>query len=160
MKKKGFLIVLSFVLIVTFAINGISKAEETTNKDLKLFNENTTSEASKTESSDTQDVKLSIMQKPKIDIVLSKARTLVDIQNFEKDLFRELENLNIDTENVEVSAVKTEQITSVENFTWQQDVSSSIGSISITNNGQNVKMTGNKSNAGKNAIWIMPTVNQ
>lgn len=45
-------------------------------------------------------------------------------------------------------------------FEWEKDVSSSIGSISIENNGKEVKMTGNQTNPGKNAIYIIPESHQ
>ena len=41
----------------------------------------------------------------------------------------------------------------IDQINWQQDVSSSIGSLSLANNGTTVSMTGNRSLPGKNAIW-------
>ena len=103
-----------------------------------------------------QDVKVSIKVKPKIDIVLAKSRTKTDVTNFEKDLLEALKKQNIDTDDVRISAVQAEQVDMTKNFAWKQDLSSSIGNISIVNNGQSVTMNGNSSNPGKNAIWIMP----
>ena len=103
-----------------------------------------------------QDVKVSIKVKPKIDIVLAKSRTKTDVTNFEKDLLEALKKQNIDTDDVRISAVQAEQVDMTKNFAWKQDLSSSIGNISIVNNGQSVTMNGNSSNPGKNAICIMP----
>ena len=52
---------------------------------------------------------------------------------------------------------KTEIITT---FDWKQDVDSSIGSITIEDEGRKVNMRGNKKLAGKNAIWIIPENHQ
>lgn len=52
---------------------------------------------------------------------------------------------------------KTEEM---DNLSWTRDVSSSIGSINISNNGKTVSMTGNSSLAGKNAIYIIPATPQ
>ena len=109
---------------------------------------------------DEQNVILSIMSKPKIDIVLAKSRTKTDVTNFETDIKNSLENLNIDTADVRITSVKAQKVNMETAFKWQQDINSSIGSISITNNGQDVVMRGNPSNPGKNAIWIIPDGNQ
>lgn len=58
-----------------------------------------------------------------------------------------------------VETVETSNIDMTKAFNWKTDVSSSIGSIRITNNGQSVVMSGNPSNQGKNAIWIPSTEN-
>lgn len=107
-----------------------------------------------------QNVVLSIASKPKIDIVLAKARTKTNVSDFENKIVDALAQLNVDSSDVKVTAVETQTVNMEKAFTWNKDVSSSIGSISITNNGQNVVMKGNSNNAGKNAIWIMPTQNQ
>ena len=52
---------------------------------------------------------------------------------------------------------KTEIITT---FDWEQDVSPSIGTISIEDEGRTVEMTGNGSLPGKNAIYIIPDSHQ
>lgn len=56
-----------------------------------------------------------------------------------------------------VETVETSNIDMTKAFDWKQDVSSQIGSINITNNGQSVTMAGNPRRAGKNAIWIPST---
>ena len=103
-----------------------------------------------------QNVTVSIVPKPKIDIILAKSKTVTDVTNFEENMLQELKNQNIDTSDVKISAVQAEQVDLTNSFTWGSDVSSSIGSISIVNNGQSVTMRGNPSNPGKNAIWIIP----
>ena len=109
---------------------------------------------------DEQNVTLSIMSKPKIDIVLAKSRTKTDVTNFETDMTKALENVNIDTADVRITSVKAQNVNMETAFKWQQNINPSIGSISITNNGQDVVMRGNPSNPGKNAIWIIPDGNQ
>ena len=109
---------------------------------------------------DEQDVSISISPKPKVDIVLSKARSKANTNQFEADIKQALIARNIDSDDVNVSAVSAEQVNIETAFSWQSDVSSSIGSLSIANNGQNVVMYGNRTNPGKNAIWIEPDGNQ
>lgn len=48
----------------------------------------------------------------------------------------------------------------IRDFNWVQDMSSSIGTITIEDNGRKVNMTGNPSLAGKNAIYIIPENHQ
>ena len=107
-----------------------------------------------------QEVKMSIMQKPVVDIVLAKSKTRADVDNFKENLFRELQNLNIDTEYVNVIASEMVLVENTTSFQWKEDVSSSIGSITRQNNGADVTMKGNNSKEGKNAIWIMPEKDQ
>lgn len=107
-----------------------------------------------------QNVNISITPKTQIDIVLSKARSKVNVNNFENDIIEALANCGINSEDVKVQAVNAEQVNLETAFSWQSDVSSSIGSLSLTNNGQNVVMKGNRTNAGKNVIWIEPSGNQ
>lgn len=108
----------------------------------------------------SQNVTMTVTQVPNIDVVLTKAKTNVDLTNFENDLLDSLEKKGITKDKVKISAVEAENQTTTESFTWEKDVSSAIGNITINNNGQNVTMVGNSSKAGKNAIWIMPTGNQ
>ena len=55
---------------------------------------------------------------------------------------------------------KNEITTTIDQFNWEQDVDSNIGSITIEDNGKTVHMTGNFSEPGKNAIYIIPEVHQ
>lgn len=55
---------------------------------------------------------------------------------------------------------KSELTQTMDNFEWIKDVSSSIGTITITNGGKEVKMAGNGSNPGKNAIYLIPENHQ
>ena len=55
---------------------------------------------------------------------------------------------------------KNEITTTIDQFNWEQDVDSKIGSITIEDNGKTVHMTGNFSEPGKNAIYIIPEVHQ
>ena len=48
----------------------------------------------------------------------------------------------------------------MEQLNWIRDTNDSIGSITITNNGKTINMTGNNSKPGKNAIYIIPDVPQ
>ena len=114
----------------------------------------------------TQEVKIEVTQMPNIDIVLTKNQTEANLESFESDLKAEIvkkgimSQSEIDNGKINVSAIKTETVETQESFQWNQSVSSSIGSVSFTNNGKNVTMAGNSSYAGKNAIWIIPDKNQ
>lgn len=107
-----------------------------------------------------QNVVLGITPKPKIDIVLAKSRTKTEITDFKTNIMDALRNVDVDPSDVKVTAVKAQTVNMETSFQWQKDISSSIGSIAIANNGQNVIMKGNQTNPGKNAIWIMPIGNQ
>ena len=52
-----------------------------------------------------------------------------------------------------IAPIKTEEI---EVFKWEEDVDTSIGQITISDNGKVVKMTGNQTDEGKNALYIIP----
>lgn len=56
--------------------------------------------------------------------------------------------------DVNVETVETSSVDMTSAFKWEQDVSPSIGSLTLDATGQNVQMYGNTCNAGKNAIWI------
>lgn len=101
-------------------------------------------------------VSLSLVPQPYIDVVLSKAKTNTDLINFKTDLLEALKLQNVDTTKVNISAVEAQSVNIQSAFQWEQDVSGSIGSIQIINGGQDVTMIGNRTNPGKNAIWIIP----
>lgn len=104
----------------------------------------------------TSNVQLSLTPTPYIDIVLAKSKTSTDLTNFQSDLLAALEKQGINKNQVKISAIEAQNVNIAEGFEWQQDVSSTIGSISITNGGKNVEMRGNRTEPGKNAIWIIP----
>lgn len=56
-----------------------------------------------------------------------------------------------------ISVAKLEEMDKLD---WEKDVSDSIGSITLSNNGKEVKMEGNPSLPGKNAIYIIPSNHQ
>ena len=101
-------------------------------------------------------VQLSLTPTPYIDVVLAKSKTSTDLTNFQSDLLTALEKQGINKNQVKISAIEAQNVNIAEGFEWQKDVSSTIGSISITNGGKNVEMRGNRTNPGKNAIWIIP----
>ena len=81
---------------------------------------------------------------------MSQAQTMQDnIARFESMLGAAGNNIDAYVEKVETSTIDMQNA-----FEWIRDVSSSIGSINITNNGTNVEMIGNPSNEGKNAIYV------
>lgn len=105
-------------------------------------------------------VDVNVMASPVIDIVLAKSKTKVDVSQFENDLRNELEKQNISQEKVKINAVEAVEANIQNSFNWNTDVNSAIGSIQITNNGQNIVMKGNKTKLGKNAMWIIPEKEQ
>lgn len=105
----------------------------------------------------SQQVSISLFPNPKVDIVLAKSKTTTDVTNFETDILNQLQSLGVNTSNVQVTSVESEEIDMQNSFKWQQDLDLSIGDIDITNDGQDVEMVGNRTLAGKNAIWIIPT---
>ena len=108
----------------------------------------------------SQEVALTFLPAPKIDIVLAKSKTSTDVTNFKEDMLTQLAAQGIDTRLVNITSVETQNVNMATDFKWEQDVSPSIGSIDIANDGRNVVMVGNYSNPGKNAIWIIPEENQ
>lgn len=107
-----------------------------------------------------ENVDVNVVPCPEIDIVLAKSKTKVDINNFEADLKEELTNQGISPEQVKINAVEAVEANIQNSFNWNTDVSSTIGTFEMTNNGQNIVMKGNKKYAGKNAIWIIPEKEQ
>lgn len=103
-------------------------------------------------------VNLSIVTQPYIDVVLSKSKTTTDLSSFKEDLLRSLKSKNVKTEDdwVRITAIESYQLNIQDAFEWKKDVKPSIGNITITEGGKNVEMVGNKTNPGKNAIWIIP----
>lgn len=101
-------------------------------------------------------VELSLVPSPYIDIVLAKGRTDVNLSNFKKDMETALKNRGIDIDKVNITSIESQDVNLQTAFQWKEDVSSSVGSIEITNNGKDVYMKGNPTNQGKNAIWIIP----
>ena len=119
-----------------------------------------TTELLTTKSLSATPVTLSFIPAPNIDVVLAKGKTTTNVNSFKSDLLTSLGELGIDTTKVNISSVSTENVNMQSAFSWNQDLSSSIGAITINNNGQSVSMVGNRTNAGKNAIYIVPTDNQ
>ena len=105
-------------------------------------------------------VSFTIVPNPEIDVVLTKSKTNTNVTNFKNDLLNALEAQGINRNLVNITSVEAENVNIASGFSWNQDISSSIGSISITNGGKDVEMIGNRSNPGKNAIWIIPDGNQ
>lgn len=101
-------------------------------------------------------VELSLVPSPYIDIVLAKGRTNVNLNNFKTDMENALKNRGIDIEKVNITSIESQDVNLQDAFEWKEDVSTSIGSIEITNNGKDVYMKGNRTKGGKNAIWIIP----
>ena len=103
-----------------------------------------------------QNVTISIFPKPKVDIVLAKSRTTTNVTNFKNDLMNALKSQGVDTSDVNITSVQAEQVDLQNSFSWQQDLSGSIGSIAFANGGRDVTMKGNPSLPGKNCIYILP----
>ena len=107
-----------------------------------------------------QSIKVSVTEAPDVDLVLTKGKTKIDLANFETDLKAELSKQNINPDKVKVQAISAQTVETQNSFTWQRDISPSIGSISLNETGNNVNMYGNPYNAGTNVMWIEPKDNE
>ncbi|ADL50054.1 hypothetical protein [Clostridium cellulovorans] len=102
----------------------------------------------------TQDnINLVLSQPKPIDVVLTLGSTNVNAANFQNDLKAKLQAKGVDLNRVQITAIDTKQQNLQSSFTWIQNVSSSIGSIAIQNNGTKIQMFGNPTNAGFNKIY-------
>ena len=114
----------------------------------------------------TQEVKIQISQTPNVDIILTKSKTQANVANFEEDLKAELIRQNIMTQadidagKLNIDAIETKNVESQETLNWTESKASNIGTITPTNSGKNISMQGNPSNAGKQAMWIIPEGNE
>lgn len=73
-----------------------------------------------TASFSSQQVSISLIPNPKIDIVLAKAKTETDLTNFEMDILNALKSKNINTSQVKVSAIESFEIAVTQDFEWQK----------------------------------------
>ena len=67
----------------------------------------------------SQEVSISLFPNPKVDIVLSRTRTTTDVTNFESDILRQLQNLGVNTSNVRVTSIQSEEVDIQNSFRWQ-----------------------------------------
>ena len=142
-KNVMFLIaILIAMLVLSMSIGNNFRLSLKSNEELTALNDNK--------------VSINVTPVTNIDVVLTKGRSAVELTNFEEDLKNKLQEIGVNPEKVKVQAVTSENVESQNTFTWNRDVSSSIGNISITNGGANISMVGNSRNAGSNAIWIIP----
>ena len=102
---------------------------------------------------ETQTVELDIAQQKNVDVVLTLGDTAVNAANFGTDLKALLNSKGIDSSRINIQAIETKQENLQSSFKWNQNVSSSIGSINIQNNGTKIQMYGNTRNAGFNKIY-------
>lgn len=70
-----------------------------------------------------------------------------------------LEANNADFIDTRIETISTSGQNMKDSFTWHQDVSRSMGSISFQNNGSKIQMYGNRSNSGHNKIYTDNNVN-
>ena len=108
---------------------------------------------------DSNGVSLDVAEQKTVDVVLARSKTAVDVTNFNEDLYTKLEEKGISRDRVNIMALEQELANMQSDFTWQQWISSRIGSINLTNNGSVVDMKGNKRYAGQNAIYLIPDDN-
>ena len=137
MKRKSIFIFTTILVISTLAVTILS-----------------------TVSFSSQEISFSLTPDPYIDIVLAKSKTNTNVTNFKQDLLNALNTQGVNTNLVNITSVEAQDVNIADGFDWKRDVSASIGNISITSNGKNVEMKGNRTNAGKNAIWIIPEENE
>ncbi len=138
--KKSIKIILSIILLISIAVGVLST--------VSLSAEN------------SEQVSLQVTPSPLIDVVLTKSQTSTNVDNFRTDLLNALRNQGVDTTKVNISSIQAEDVNMANSFAWREDISTSIGDIEKSSDGKNVTMVGNRTNAGKNAIWIIPDENQ
>lgn len=102
-------------------------------------------------------VELYFVPSPNIDIVLAKGKTVLDLNNFKTDMENALKARGIDISKVNITSIESQEMNLQESLKWQEDKSSTIGSIDISPDGRDVEMIGNRTKPGKNAIYILPT---
>lgn len=103
-------------------------------------------------------VSFEIVPSNKVDVVftvgmVSKEKILeldTKINNYIK-VFLEANNADFVDARIETISTSGQNLSSA--FTWKQDVSSSIGSITFQNNGSKIQMYGNTRNSGHNKIY-------
>ncbi len=109
---------------------------------------------------ETKTVSVNLTNMPLIDIVMTKGETALNVSSFKEDLQKAIQAEGADlpdtTKFLQISTIETNSVSMAESFSWNTDQSSSIGSITLTNNGMNVSMIGNRRNAGKQALYTMP----
>lgn len=91
-------------------------------------------------------------------LLLSKLALYTEVIAYDgQSAINDRSEITINDEEIKVLDNKNLRKTvSMEQLNWTKDMSLSTGSISITNDGKTVAMTGNKKNEGKNSIYIIP----
>lgn len=85
----------------------------------------------------SQQVKIEVQQTPKVDIIMTKSKTSVDVHNFEEDLKRELvaqgvmNQADIDAGKLNIEAVEAKKNETQEVLPWQGGTVSGISSITL-----------------------------
>lgn len=98
-------------------------------------------------------VQVAVSNSPIVDVYLAKGISQVETKTFRRDLLNQMQKDGYNTDQMQVNEIKSAEVNVSTAFNWEKDVSSVIGSIKITGNGQHVDMYGNSSEPGKNAIW-------
>ena len=111
--------------------------------------------AAETNNAQTDTVSVNMKTNKKLDVVLTKGTSTLDLSNFKSDLLTALSKEGVNTNNVNISAIDTTQTDMQNSFSWNRDMSSSIGNITTGTN--NVSMVGNSRNLGKNCLYAFPT---
>ena len=60
----------------------------------------------------------------------------------------------------DTSLIEPRKVEEMDKLEWEQDINTTIGSITLSENGKEVEMRGNDRYAGKNAIYIIPSNHQ
>lgn len=93
-----------------------------------------------------------------VSILLTNMSGYTKVFSYEKD---DNPEITVNDEDIVImddkNLKKTEQM---ENINWIRDMDPTIGNIDITNGGKTIKMIGNESLAGKNAIYVIPETPQ
>ena len=91
-------------------------------------------------------------------ILLTNMSTYAKVLAYEKNDHPEI---TVKDEDIVIMDDKNLRKTeSMENINWLYDSDPQIGNIEVTNGGKTIKMIGNESLAGKNAIYVIPETPQ
>lgn len=105
-----------------------------------------------------QNVSMNITQVTDMDVLLIKSKTNTDLTAFNDDFLQKLEEKDISSEHVNIQTIETQIRENVPSFAWEKNVNTSVGSVTDTNNGKNIVMTGCQWSSGREKCHMDNTI--